>query len=60
MSGSATYTISFDAKSNVDGKQINFGFRYRLTNSDGTTSDEDFYDGRKTLGITKNWNRVWI
>lgn len=44
------YTISFEAKSNVAGKQMHTGLYY--TNSSGTTN---FHDGTPTVDLTTDW-----
>ena len=44
------YTISFEAKSNVKGKQMHTGLHY--TNSSGKAG---FYDGSPTVNLTTDW-----
>jgi hypothetical protein len=44
------YTISFEAKSNVKGKQMHTGLHY--VDSSGKAN---FYDGTKTVNLTTDW-----
>ena len=44
------YTLSFEAKSNVKGKQMHTGLYY--TNSSGNTN---FHDGTPTINLTTDW-----
>lgn len=48
-----TYTISFDAKADVEGKQVSTGIYYRKT--DNSTSN--FYDGCTKKTLTTEWKR---
>ena len=47
------YTLSFEAKSSVDGKPLNCGLHYA---KEGTTS-KDFHDGKKNFYLTTNWKK---
>lgn len=50
---STTYTISFDAKSNVEGKQISSGYYYRVSGA----SSNNFHDGDISIVLTTSWKR---
>ena len=50
---SKTYTISFDAKANVDGVVVSTGYHYRLTNG----SSNSFHDGCPNVAVTTSWKR---
>lgn len=50
---STTYTISFDAKANVEGKKVSTGYYYRITGA----SSNNFHDGKKSVDLTTAWKR---
>lgn len=50
---SKTYTISFNAKSSVDGVVVSTGYYYRTT---GSTSN-NFHDGCPSTALTTSWKR---
>lgn len=50
---STTYTISFDAKANVEGKKVSTGYYYRVTGA----SSNNFHDGKKSVVLTTAWKR---
>ena len=53
IGASKTYTISFDAKADVDGMLVRTGYYYRLTGA----SSNNFHDGYGDFIVTKNWKR---
>lgn len=50
---STTYTISFDAKANIEGKKVSTGYYYRVTGA----SSNNFHDGKKSIALTTAWKR---
>ena len=50
---STTYTISFDAKANIEGKKVSTGYYYRVTNE----SSNNFHDSKKSVTLTTAWKR---
>ena len=55
VSPSQKYTISMEARADVDGKQISSGMYYRRTSSESY----NFYDGCTTKTLTKEWKRYY-
>lgn len=53
IGASITYTISFDAKADVDGMLVRTGYYYKLI---GETANK-FHDGFGDFTVTKNWKR---
>lgn len=53
VGANTTYTISFDARADVDGMLVRTGYYYRLTGASGNS----FHDGYGNFTVTKNWKR---
>ena len=53
LGANTTYTISFDARADVDGMKVNAGYHYRLTSG----SSNSFHDGYYYATLTTSWKR---